>query len=316
MKRLVGFLVLSLLFALPSSVSAQQSERSIDIQISPPRDYILLDLAQSFADSLSKLSNQEVRVRYPDPPGLLFLRDLSGRFKNVDGSQLGLLSVDPIAHEAHFAELIDTVALLGRLDLALFVGEGSDIRKLDDFKDESGDIKTVGVHSAISQWSATQAFAELGVPMQTSLSYQLEEHIEMTRAGKLNAMVAPYIIMRSGLRPIALFAENPTDNLATAKSQGVNVTASYDYIVIAPSGLEQNAYESRNQDIGKMLEEGSELVDTMRELGLRVQYVEGSSYRELVANEFSALFNLQNTFCDTCDCEEEDCNRECPRCGE
>ena len=315
MRQLMVSLVLALALTVSSGVSAQYSKGEIDIFVLEYYDPITHGLAQPFADQLSQLGHKKVEVQHLRERDVLMAK-ITGSFTHIDGSQLAIISVDPIAHATYFSNYVTTVALLGRLDLAVFVGEDSDIRDFEDFRGVSDEVVTVGVHSSISQWSAAKIFAELDVPMHASFSYEIREQINMTMTGELDAMVAPHLVARTGLRPIALLSEHSSDALTTASDQGIDVTASYDYLVVAPSGLEQDAYDASNQDIGTMLEENSEFTDTMRELGLRAKYVEGSSYGDLIASQFSALFELQNTFCDTCDCEEDDCKRDCPRCDD
>ena len=173
---------------------------------------------------------------------------------------------------------------------------------------------TVGVHSPISRWSAAKIFSELEVTIQAPYSHDFGEDIRRTQDGDLDAIVAPYLIARAGLRPIALLAEQAAGTLTTAKDQGVDVTASFDYLLVAPVGLEQSAYEAISRDTSIILEVDSIFSHTISELGLRPQYVDGSDYADLVLSQLSALFELQNTFCDTCDCGEDDCRSDCPKC--
>ena len=311
--RLTAVVALVFVMTMPSGLSAQYGEGKVDIFVFTPSNPILSGLSEFFTEQLTQLGFIEARVIHP-PSSDVLMSAIDGSFINVDGSQLALVSVDPMVFTTHLAEFVEPVALLGRLDLALYVDEDSSIFNLEDFRNQNNQVRSVGVHSPMSKWSTTKLFADLSIPINASYSYEIGAQIEKTSRGILDAMVAPLGITGRGLRPIAVFSDHGVDAARTARDQGVDVTASYDYLVVAPNGLEQSAYDAINRDIGAMLEPASEFARTVLELGLRPQYVEGADYRGLVANQFSELFKLQNTFCDTCDCSESDCKRDCPRC--
>ena len=262
--------------------------------------------ALTFARTLGELSGTRISV-LPYPYGYFKGAVSSRMFSAEDGSQLALTSVDSVRPLPDFLSEATIVALLGRVDFALFVRDESDITMLHDFATLNiGEPLVVGAQRSAARFAARRTFEILGVPV-TYIHYKSNSEARRALAsGGLDVLIDVASLSRHPFKPLAAFAPVPVASVPTARGQGIDIVASRDYVLVAPPRLDHEVYEKINRDLQIVLQDFS-FRDDLPKLGLREDYVEGRVY---VAQQQE----IGNDFCAICDCDYFDCKKDCPKC--
>ena len=314
MKRVIT--LLAILIGLLGPFNAWSQSWMDEIQLVVPRhwDQTLDNVAPTIAETLSAITQRDVNIFYPKEEGLAAALT-SHAFREVDGSQLALVSLDPGQSGEYLTEMSSPIALFGRNDLALFVLSDSDIRNLQDFNTEN--LSAVGVHSPASRWAAIETFKELGIPSQRIDSQSLDQSIHQLLHGQVEAFVGSVLLdrlARSKIRQVAVLSDENLSWTDVTGGQGIMVGAAYDYMLVGPRSLDQSAYHSLNQAMKSMVNDRS-FQEALGESGLRLEHIDGAQYFSALQRYNAAIEDRTgDNFCKTCDCSDKDCKLNCPKC--
>ena len=306
MKSLATVYVFTIAMVASFAALAQYPDRGTELIVpgTHPAD-LRRATASIFATALGRQSGARIKVR--PLPYSHFKAEVSPRtFSAQDGSQLALTSLDSAGSLPDFLSEVTIVALLARVDLALFVRDGSDIAVLKDFTTlNNREPLVVGVRRTAAKFAARRTFERLGVPARYIPFESSSEARQALASGAIDVLIDVVSLSRPQFRPIAAFSPVPVASVPTARGQGIDVDASRDYVLVAPAGLDREVYERISEDLKNLLG-NSRFLDDLSGLPLRGDYVEGSVY---VAQRQEIL----NDLCATCDCDDSECD-DCSRC--
>ena len=213
-------------------------------------------------------------------------------FSKIDGSQLAMVSIDPVSEIPSFLRNLKIVALLGRDNLSLFVRADRKIDKLSDLTPDSSDKLVIGARSAAAEFAALSTFESLDVPIELVSPGKFSDAKEQLESGKLDVLIEPLSNYRPGIEP-------------TIIPINVDLHASFDHVLVAPANLEQPCYEKISEDLHKLYE-NTEFQEEVRSLHVLPQYLAGIEY-------VKGLQEVGSKFCKKCSCSKKSCKKKCPK---
>ena len=302
LKCLLAFLILT-------SISASAQFRPSQIEIIVPEEWggrILNKAAPLVAQALEQSSSIKIGVTHLSHKE--FRSAISQEiFSDVYDSKFAMVSIDPAASKPEFLQGLTTVALLGQLDLAAFVTQWSPIEKLGDFEKNALEKPlVVGAHSAMAEFAALRTFRELGVPTNFVSMRYMSESVQQLVSGKMDVLIAPISIHRDMIEPIVVYSPETLGPVSTAKDQGVDFYASWDYVLVGPSQLNREIYDDINKHLHDLYDDRS-FTDELEKLGLRGIYMAGGTYNMRPEK-------IHDDFCDICECSDYECKSVCSKC--
>ena len=157
MRRPTFVMVFLIAMAMLVPAAAQPSISKIEL-IVPTTGSHMNSFAEIVADNMRRLKSTTVVIKSMNPD--TFRKAVGNYFAKTDGSQLALISTGTVLAAPSMVRMLEPVAILGHMNLALFASSSKRIHKLEDYKKLGTASLKIGAPSIGTKWAARTALGK------------------------------------------------------------------------------------------------------------------------------------------------------------